>query len=232
MSFNRDSFPAAANARRARLGLAVLVLGLVAGSAGAADDGQRELGLANIRALAGCHAVTYRFYEDGRSDSFSGKSGLAKPIEELVRIDAETPDSVTLAHASVSAKGDVVPHWHEVWRYDERAGGWTQSVWSRAPTSPKRELRYACSAPWAGNLWECHAGKAPKPFRDDGAPFGFKRTDYDWLDRFNSVLVTERGWIQNERNRKVASDGSVVSRELGWIVYERTAPEQCAARKE
>jgi hypothetical protein len=207
-------------------------LGVLSGPVHAGDDGQREIGLANIRSLAGCHDVTYRFYEDGRFDSFGGKSGLEKPIQELVRIDAESPSGITLSHASVNADGEIVPHWHEVWRYDERAGAWNQSVWSRAPDNPGREMRYQCTAPWTGNLWECHAGKAPKPFRDDGAPFGFMRTDYDWLDRFNAVLVTERGWVQNERNRKMADSGRVmVSQELGWIVYARTSPDQCTARK-
>ena len=208
---------------------ALALAGLAAGPSRAGDPVAD--GLATIRQMAGCHSVTYRFYEDGRHDSFRPNSGLAKPIQEVVAVAKEGPGSITLSHASISPEGETVPHWHEDWRWQERSGGWTQEVWSRAPESPRRELRYSCTAPWAGNLWECHAGRAPKPFRDDGAPFGFQRTDYDWLDRFNAILVTERGWIQNERNRKMTSDGRTVAQELGWITYEKLPPEQCAAAK-
>ena len=49
--------------------------------------------------------------------------------------------------------------------------------------------------------------------------------------RWTAILVTDRGWIQNERNRKMTSDGCAVAQELGWISYEKLPPDQCAAPK-
>ena len=121
----------------------------------------------------------------------------------------------------------AVPHWHETWTYRPDEKGWTQEVWSRSPDDDNRELRYQCTAPWRLNRWECHAGRAPKPFRDYGAPFGFDRTDYDHLDRENILLVTDQGWVQNEHNKKVASDGTIVAYELGWITYSRLPDQHC-----
>ncbi len=77
------------------------------------------------------------------------------------------------------------------------------------------------------NRWECHAGQAPKPFRDSGAPFGFNRTDYDWLDRENILLVAENGWVQNEHNKKMKGPNTVVGYELGWITYRRIDDKEC-----
>ncbi len=33
--------------------------------------------------------------------------------------------------------------------------------------------------------------------------------------------------MQNEHNKKVAADGTVVSYELGWITYERLPDQHC-----
>ncbi|WP_157265227.1 DUF6607 family protein [Azohydromonas aeria] len=118
-----------------------------------------------------------------------------------------------------------MPHWHEVWT--PGPGGWTQAVYSRTPDNPERALRYQCTAPWSMNQWHCAAGRALKPFRDSGAPFGFKRTDYAVLDRTNTLLITPRGWIHNEHNLKLDANGRLVSHELGFITYRRLDEAQC-----
>jgi hypothetical protein len=215
------------NLAAAALGAATFLGGPLPSAAG---EGPAP-GLENIRRMTGCYSVTYRFYEDGKHDHFGGKLALGKPIKEAVRVVSESPTAITISHASVAPDGREVPHFHEEWTWQERGGAWTQTVWSRTAQSSSRERRYSCTAPWTQNLWECHAGRAPKPFRDSGAPFGFMRDDYEWLDRFNALLVTERGWIHNERNRKMDAAGRVVAHELGWITYEKLPPEQCAPAK-
>ena len=77
------------------------------------------------------------------------------------------------------------------------------------------------------NLWSCDIGAAPKPFRDSGAPFGHLRDDYDHLSRENSILSTPEGWVQSERNRKLAEDGQLVSYELGYIIYRKWDDATC-----
>ncbi len=175
--------------------------------------------------LAGCYAVTYRFYEDGEQDNFNQNHGLVTEIRELITLVEDKPQTLTLQHASFNREGVAVPHWHEVWAYGP--AGWTQSVYSRTPENSARELRYRCTAPWSLNRWHCAAGRATKPFRDSGAPFGFQRLDYAWLDRTNTILVTPRGWAHSESNKKMDETGQLVSYELGFITYRKFDEQQC-----
>lgn len=190
-------------------------------AAGPAEDAE------HIRNLADCFEVTYQFAEDGERDLFNTEHGLDGPIHERIDLERQSEDRYVLTHVSITPEGRAVPHWHEVWRFESEEQGWTQTVWSRAPDDPARERRYSCTAPWKMNRWQCHAGAAPKPFRDSGAPFGYHRTDYERLDRNNILLVTEEGWIHNERNKKIDSGGEIVAYELGWITYRRQPSREC-----
>lgn len=184
--------------------------------------------LRNILNLSGCFEVTYTFAEDGKRDTLAKGEPLG-PITEWVGYETAPDGAITLTHVSITGDGRTVPHWHEVWRYHRGSTTWTQEVRRGAPGKEVKELRYRCTAPWRMNLWQCHAGQAPKPFRDGGAPFGFDRTDYDRIDRENIVLVTPKGWIHNEHNRKMTDAGAVVAHELGWIEYRRIDEVKCAA---
>jgi hypothetical protein len=187
--------------------------------------------LRHLRNLSGCFTVTYTFFEDGKHDTLARGRPLG-PITEWVGYREEKDGAYTLTHASITEGDRVVPHFHEIWRHFPRIGAWSQEVRRGAAAeegAPPQALRYACTAPWANNLWKCRAGEAPKPFRDSGAPFGHNRTDYDVLDRDNAVLVTPAGWVHNEHNRKMTDKDVVVAQELGWIEYRRIDAKQCAA---
>lgn len=189
-------------------------------------------GAEDIRNLAGCFKVTYEFVEDGVHDTLSPDYDLG-PVIEWVGYREQDDGTLVLPHVSVTESGRAVPHWHEVWRHHPEAGTWTQTVRRGAPGGERDALRYRCTAPWRMNRWQCHAGAAPKPFRDSGAPFGFDRQDYDRIDRENIILVTENGWVQNEHNRKMTDDGELVAYELGWITYSPVEGDRCmAAAKE
>lgn len=187
--------------------------------------------IANIRNLSGCFEVTYEFVEDGVHDTLSSEHELG-PVTEWVGYRERADGTLVLPHVSVTDDGRAVPHWHEIWRHDPASGEWTQTVRRGAPGGERDTLRYRCTAPWQMNRWQCHAGRAPKPFRDSGAPFGFDRTDYDWLDRENILLVTEHGWVHNEHNRKMTADGNVVAHELGWITYLPADESRCTPAME
>jgi hypothetical protein len=214
--------------------MAVVALTLAAGgpfsgptveAQGPADLASAQNGLGEIQQLAGCFEVSYRFVEDGIHDIFSERYGLNATTKEWVGFQKTGQDTFLLQHVFFLGSRPM-PHWHEIWIWHPDTQAWTQEVWGGAP-GPASGLRYRCMAPWTGNRWECHAGRAEKPFRDDGAPFGFKRDDYDWLDRRNILLVTPNGWVQNEDNRKMGSSGELVSHELGWITYARIPEERC-----
>lgn len=216
---------------RRRLSFRIAAAAFLAGMASPAlGEGPPAEELANIRNLSGCFEVTYTFVEDGERDTLAKGEPLG-PITEWVGYATASDGAITLTHVSITADGKPVPHWHEVWRYHQEGETWSQEVRRGAPGKEAKELRYRCTAPWTVNRWQCHAGTAPKPFRDSGAPFGFARTDYDRIDRENILLVTPEGWIHNEHNRKMTDAGAVVSYELGWIEYRRIDAAKCAAAR-
>lgn len=188
---------------------------------------QANSGVENIRNLAGCFEVTYEFVEDGIHDWWSPDHDLG-PVIEWVGYTERADGAHVLPHVSVTDNGRAVPHWHEIWRYQPDNDTWTQTVRRGAPGGERDDVRYRCTAAWTRNRWQCHAGEAPKPFRDSGADFGFDRTDYARIDRENILLVTGNGWVHNEHNRKVTEEGEVVAYELGWITYRPVAENHCA----
>jgi len=188
--------------------------------------------VANIENLAGCFEVTYRFVEDGEHDSLRPDYALEDPITEWLRLSRPDENTFVLLHVSITGDGRTVPHFHEIWRFDEARSVWRHEIRRGAEGEGESVLRYACTADWVLNLWQCHAGRAEKPFRDSGAPFGFDRQDYDWIDRHNEVLATPRGWVHSEFNRKMTDDDTLVAYELGWITYKRIDDAQCAPAKE
>jgi hypothetical protein len=205
----------------------VCVMVMLSGAPATLAAGSQPEASKHVESMAGCFAVSYRFAEDGVHDLFSDDCRLDEPIPEWIALERQEDDRLVLTHVSITPDERAVPHFHEIWALEADQRAWTQEVWSRAPGDELRDLRYRCTAPWSLNRWACHAGLAPKPFRDGGAPFGFTRDDYEHLDRDNIVLVTERGWIHSQHNRKVAADRTLVAHELGWIVYERIPEQHC-----
>ncbi len=203
-------------------------MGLILALAHALASGAVPNDLQEIQKLAGCFEVSYRFVEDGSHDLFSERPGLSKPTKEWIGLEKTGENSFLLHHALFVGSEPPISHWREIWSQQSNTDTWTQEVWG-GPPGLGSELRYRCTAPWSGNRWECHAGRAGKPLRDAGPPFGHDRSDYDWMDRRNVILVTPNGWVQNEHNRKMKSSGELVSHELGWITYTRIAEQQCEA---
>ena len=203
----------------------VTLLSLLALASHTASQAQDTAARGHIRNMAGCYDVTYYFHEDGTHDYFSDEKPPAIENEEFLAVTRDEPDGIVIQHATISPEGQAIPHWHEVWT--RGPGGWTQSVYGRTPGAEERELRYRCTAPWSMNRWECDIGPAPKPFRDNGAPFGWYREDYDHLHRKHTILVTPQGWVQSERNRKLTEDGELVSHELGYIIYRKWGDDRC-----
>jgi hypothetical protein len=112
-------------------------------------------------------------------------------------------------------KGRRLKHWREEWR-GHPDGAFTQTV-----LGPSENLRYTCTAPFQFNQWRCATPGAPKPLRDR------ERTDYQTLDRENTLQLTPQGWVQAEHNTKRTAAGVAVANELGWNEYRRVDEGRC-----
>lgn len=172
-----------------------------------------------IKNLSGCFKVTYRFVEDGARDT---RFDLWQGEEYFEWISLkETNSSLRLQHYGIAAT-HAMKHWLEEWS-ETPDHSWTQKVFNPSGT----ELRYECTAPLHFNQWRCRADHAAKPFIRDR-----ERTDYETLERENTLQITPKGWIQVEVNNKVDKDGVTVSNEVGWNEYLRVDETKCDSAKQ
>lgn len=161
-----------------------------------------------IKNLAGCFAVSYRFVEDGAHDK-----EIKGSFEEIL-FESRADGSFFLQHFGILDQ-EKNKHFAEVWQ-PTADGKWQQTI-----LSPNGTFRYSCVSPFDFNQFKCAVHNAPKPNRDRD------RSDYETLDRDMILQITPKGWTQMETNIKRDSTGRAVSNELGWIEYRRTAPENC-----
>jgi hypothetical protein len=166
-----------------------------------------------LRHLAGCFEVSYRFVEDGVHD----QDIRGDLLEEIT---LEERDGVyAFQHYGIS-QGRRLKHWREEWRRHPD-GSFTQTV-----IGPYGDPRYTCTAPFRFHQWRCATPGAPKPLRDR------ERTDYQTLDRENTLQITPKGWVQAENNVKRAAAGAAVANELGWNEYRRVDEGRCRPLRE
>jgi len=190
----------------------IALVGLIAALAGHRGAATAEPPGA-LRYLAGCFEVSYRFVEDGVHD----QDIRGNLLEEIT---LEEQDGVYAFQHYGIVKGRRLKHWREEWRRHPD-GSFTQTV-----IGPSDNLRYTCTAPFPFHQWRCATPGAPKPLRDR------ERTDYQTLDRENTLQITPQGWVQAENNVKRTATGVAVANELGWNEYRRVDEGRCQPSRE
>jgi hypothetical protein len=186
------------------LAAAVLLASIPAGSLATDDRTPPE----PLKHLVGCFEVSYRFVEDGTHDK-----DIKGDLFEEITLEAKD-GGWAFQHWGVF-KDRRIKHWREEWR-PQSDGSFTQTV-----IGPFEDARYACTAPFRFNQWRCSTRGAPKPQRDRA------RTDYQTLDRENTLQITPRGWVQSENNVKRDAGDVPIANELGWNEYRRVDPSRC-----
>jgi hypothetical protein len=181
-----------------------LLAGLLFGSAVAADPTPPE----PLNYLAGCFEVSYRFIEDGVRDK-----EIKGDLFEQITVEARN-GLWAFQHWGVF-KGRRIKHWREEWRRQP------DNSFAQTVIGPFEDARYECTAPFRFNQWRCATRGAPKPQRDQA------RTDYQTLDRENTLQITPRGWVQSENNVKRDANGAPVANEIGWNEYRRVDDAKC-----
>ena len=164
-----------------------------------------------LKSLSGCFEVSYRYVEDGPHDL-----ELKGNLYEWITFQQDQ-GTLKFQHHGVS-DGQIFKHWREEWR-ETSSGMWSQKV-----IGPFEDFRYECEAAFNFRQWRCVTLKSPKPLRDS------KRTDYQYLDRENTLQITPNGWIQAENNTKKSADGKPITNELGWNEYRRIDDAKCKVK--
>ncbi len=203
-----------------------------------------------ILAMAGTHAVAFRFHETvAASLDYQLKT---KPYEEnateVVEIVEDTPERISLQHLLVvpgkDGKPQVIKHWAQIWTWqdtelldycgseedhewkrvtltqEQASGTWTQLV-----TNIDDTPRYEGYGKWAHDkgqsFWQSQPTRRPLPRREYS-----KRDDYDYLLVTNRHTLTPGGWVHEQDNRKVVDREDetphVLCHEVGINTYTRT----------
>ncbi len=197
-----------------------------------------------ILAMQGEYAVTFDFIETVAIEpGYELAEQKTTPAREVVILVEDSGDFIMLQHLLIVGDADnpfIVKHWRQDWRYEPetvlafqghddwtieavapaaRAGAWSQTVY-QVDDSP----RYAAVAPWDhgvnASTWEPPVSWRPLPRRDDTT-----RDDYDVIAAVNRHTITDRGWVHDQDNSKLAlRDGQErqIVREIGTNTYVRT----------
>lgn len=209
-----------------------------------------------ILAMAGTHAVSFRFHETVAVAP--GYKLKAKPYEEnateVVEVVEDTPERIALQHLLVvpgkEGKPVVIKHWAQIWTWQdtelldycgsEEDHEWKRitltpeqaaGTWSQLVTSVDDTPRYEGVGKWVHekgqSFWQSQPTRRPLPRREYS-----KRDDYDYLLVSNRHTLTPSGWVHEQDNRKVVDreeeTPQVLCHEFGINTYHRTESEDAA----
>lgn len=201
-----------------------------------------------IKNLCGCFEVTFNYAETFSNDTTEkqtvGKLNNHAVVEMVLPIE-QSPKRYVLQHILV-AGGQVIKHWREDWEFEKTShwtynkdqnwvkkaplsasavkGEWTQTVWE-VDDAP----RYQGTSKWLeanGELFWLNRADAPLPRREYT-----KRADYNVMERTNRLIVSDKGYMHEQDNKKIIrKDGAkdvVLAYEKGYNDYVRVADSKC-----
>lgn len=216
-----------------------------------AQKSKKELDIEAIKAMCGCHEVSFKYTEtfapeiDYEKHHDYNAAGL-----EWVQLVEEDKNKVVLQHLLIVNDTIVIKHWRQDWKYqntdlyyykkdttwtyasldpEKVKGQWTQSVYS-VDDSP----RYSGTATWVHvdgkSYWE-NKTDAPLPRREYS-----KRKDYNVLKRGNRHEITSYGWVHEQDNDKIIREDTkediLLAQEKGYNTYKKVEESRCKASQD
>lgn len=200
----------------------------------------------SIKSLCGCYQIDFKYAETFAPDSAYKvrKPYIAKGTEWVEMIEASKGKYV-IQHLLVINDSTIIKHWREDWLYENTSllafdknatwkkislpksavkGQWTQTVWE-VDDAP----RYQGTASWihadGRNYWQ-NTTDAPLPRREYST-----RSDYNVLNRTNTISITKDGWLHEQDNQKIirkdGQDDQLLVQEKGYNIYHKVANDKC-----
>lgn len=197
-----------------------------------------------IKALAGTYKVTFNYAETfSPDDDYKFHERHRSSAKELALILEDSPRKIVIQHLLVM-RGDsmILKHWREDWTYEdslilafdkndtwkkvtltpnEVKGKWTQKVY-QVDDSP----RYQAIGTWVHvdgkHQWQSNSD-SPLPRREYST-----RSDYNVLNRNNTLYLTKTGWMFEQDNKKIIrseSGDKLVAMEKGMEEFVKTDPK-------
>jgi len=224
--------------------LTTMAIGTVALSTQAQTTQEQQA----IKQLCGCFAVTFNYAETFTNDTTKTMASHLMDTNAVLEYEfpiEETPKKVVIQHILIVPGGPMIKHWREEWAYeqttlwqydkdkewvkttlspDEVKGKWTQSIWevSDAP-------RYQGVSDWVSTnheLFWLNTTDAPLPRREYTI-----RDDYNVLNRTNRIIVSDKGYMHEQDNKKIirraGQPDSILTYEKGYNKYVRMSDSKC-----
>ena len=205
-----------------------------------------------IKEMSGCFEVTFNFAETfnySKNPNYKPSKTKSDTALEWAQVIIDDKNKISIQHllqVGNPSKPHIVKHWRQDWIYQNQdfytyAGNnswnynkktkkdvkkqWTQKVY-QVDDSP----RYEGSGTWVHidgkSYWE-NTTNAPLPRREYT-----KRSDYNITSRGNRHEITKDGWIHDQNNSKVLTDGNqqtIIAKEKGYNTYVKVADNKCKA---
>ncbi|TAG31372.1 MAG: hypothetical protein EAZ35_04085 [Sphingobacteriia bacterium] len=210
---------------------------------------QLKVGKDNIAKLCGCFEIDFKYVETFSPDTaYPFHKREHSRGTELVLPVANSNNKIVLQHLLIVNDSFIVKHWREDWEYQatdwlvyqgnkqwikqpisasDSKAKWTQTVWE-VDDAP----RYQGTSAWINTkektYWE-NTTNAPLPRREYTT-----RNDYQILKRGNHIAVSDKGWIHEQDNDKIAmvnGKEKIIAQEKGMNAYTKTTDNNCLAAK-
>lgn len=197
-----------------------------------------------IKSLAGFYKVTFNYAETfSPDDDYKFHDRHRSSAKEWAVILEESPKKIVIQHLLVM-RGDsmIIKHWREDWTYEDTQilafdkndtwkkvtlsandvkGKWTQKVY-QVDDSP----RYQAIGTWVHvdgkHQWQSNSD-SPLPRREHS-----ERSDYNVLNRGNTLYLTKTGWMFEQDNKKIIrseSGDKLLAMEKGMEEFVKTDPK-------
>ncbi|MFA6278388.1 MAG: DUF6607 family protein [Pedobacter sp.] len=197
-----------------------------------------------IKALAGFYKVTFNYTETfSPDDDYKFHEKHRSSAKEWALILEDSPKKIVIQHLLVM-RGDsmIIKHWREDWTYEDTQilaydkndtwkkvnltandvkGKWTQKVY-QVDDSP----RYQAIGTWVHvdgkHQWQSNSD-SPLPRREYS-----ERSDYNVLNRGNTLYLTKTGWMFEQDNKKIIrseSGDKLLAMEKGLEEFVKTDPK-------
>jgi len=220
--------------------LLVLVIIAISANAQTKFEQDREA----IKALAGFYKVTFNYTETfSPDDDYKFHEKHRSSAKEWALILEDSPKKIVIQHLLVM-RGDsmIIKHWREDWTYEDTQilaydkndtwkkvsltandikGRWTQKVY-QVDDSP----RYQAIGTWVHvdgkHQWQSNSD-SPLPRREYS-----ERSDYNVLNRGNTLYLTKTGWMFEQDNKKIIrseSGDKLLAMEKGMEEFVKTDPK-------
>lgn len=202
----------------------------------------------SIKNLCGCFEVDFKYKETfATTKDYKLKDKYVNEALEWVSYEPQENGSIMMQHILIIDESSIIKHWRENWSFENNEiykynkdyhwsaitlaaenvkGTWTQKVYE---VDDRPQYDGVATFNYFDNttLWQSKID-APLPRREYST-----RTDYNVLNRYNRLYISDSGYLHEQDNQKIArhdnTKDTLIAEEKGYNVYRKVEDSKCKA---